>query len=90
VNRLGHGVLLGVLIALAGAVLVALAPWVDLEEDRGLLWLFNLRGPVPAPPEVVIVAIDEESAQRLGLPDKPRDWPRTIRKRLPQARESTC
>ncbi|HEX7440414.1 MAG TPA: CHASE2 domain-containing protein [Caldimonas sp.] len=37
---------------------------------------------VRAPGEVVIVAIDEESAQKLGVSDKPRDWPRGLHAEL--------
>ena len=70
------------MVALAGVLAIALAPWVHIEENLGLDWLFNLRGPVDAPRDVIIVAIDEQSTQKLGLPDKPRDWPRDLHARL--------
>jgi adenylate cyclase len=75
-NHRFNALALGLMIGLTGVLAIALAPWVHVEEDLGLAWLFNMRGPVEAPGDVVVVAIDELSAQKLGLPDKPRDWPR--------------
>ena len=54
----------------------------DIEENFELHWLFHLRGAVAAPPEVAIVAIDEESAWKLGLPTKPSEWPRSLHAQL--------
>ena len=42
----------------------------------GLGWLFAMRGPRPPPPTTVVVSLDRESAERLGLPEKISDWPR--------------
>jgi adenylate cyclase len=64
-----------VLTAAAGLVFLALFGG-DLEEVYGLDLLFQLRGPAPAPPGIVVVAIDRASAERLGLPSPP--WPRTV------------
>jgi adenylate cyclase len=47
------------------------------EEEWGLAWLFNMRGPVTPPQEVVIVSIDKSSAEILRLPDDPEKWPRS-------------
>ena len=77
-NQRLNALALGLMIGLAGVLAIALAPWVHIEENLGLEWLFNLRGPVQAPRDVVIVAIDEQSTQKLGLPDRPRDWPRGL------------
>ncbi|WP_448508226.1 CHASE2 domain-containing protein [Immundisolibacter sp.] len=71
-------------LMLAAAVWVAgLAAWLipgadRLEREITLPWLFASRGPLPAPAEAVIVAIDSASAQRLGLPARFADWPRRI------------
>ncbi len=71
-------------LTLAAAVWVAgLAAWQvpgadRLEREFTLPWLFARRGPLPAPAEAVIVAIDSASAQRLGLPSRFADWPRRI------------
>lgn len=48
-----------------------------LEEEFGLPWLFKLRGSVSVPESVVIISIDELSAQILNLPDDPDKWPRS-------------
>ena len=74
--------MLGALAALGGALAIAIAPWIDLEQEFGLPWLFRVRGPVAPPGEVVIVAIDEDAPAELGVADKPRDWPRTLHAEL--------
>lgn len=51
-----------------------------LEEDRGLSWLFALRGAQPAPNEAVIVRFDHDTLARLrALPADPADWPEPMR-----------
>jgi adenylate cyclase len=74
------GLGLGLFIGLLGGLVLVTPP--DLEEQLGLYWLFHLRGPVAAPPEVVVVAIDQPSAERLGLPAKVSEWPRSIHAEL--------
>jgi adenylate cyclase len=49
-----------------------------LEEEFGLDWLFKLRGSLPPPPDIVIVSIDQASAEILRLPDDPEKWPRSF------------
>ena len=75
---LGKGLLLGLGVALAGILLASsnIGRW--MEEDVGLAWLFRLRGPLPPPGEVVVVSIDYNSSQRLGLANNPRRWPRSL------------
>ena len=70
--------LLGLVVAFAGILLASsnMGRW--LEEEVGLAWLFRLRGPLPAPSEVVVVSIEHNSSQRLGLANKPRKWPRSL------------
>lgn len=48
-----------------------------LEEEYGLDWLFQMRGPIASPPDIVIISIDQASAEILRLPDDPNSWPRT-------------
>ena len=48
------------------------------EEEVGLAWLFRIRGPIAAPSEVAVVAINGTTGSQLGLPKQPRDWPRTV------------
>lgn len=77
-----RGFRLGALIGALGAVLFLTPQGAILEESLGLQALFHLRGPIPAPPEAVVVAIDQPSADALGLPAKPSDWPRSVHARL--------
>jgi adenylate cyclase len=70
------------LIGMLGVFAAFMPPVERLEQSWGLSWLFQLRGPRPAPEEVVIVAIDQESAQQLNLPLRPSAWPREIHARL--------
>ncbi|MEE4378343.1 MAG: adenylate/guanylate cyclase domain-containing protein [Candidatus Competibacteraceae bacterium] len=67
------GAIAALLGILANIVLSALP--LDLQTD--LDWLFKLRGPRPAPDEVVIIGIDQGSAEQLGLPEVPKPWPRS-------------
>ena len=53
-----------------------------MEENLGLHTLYLLRGPRKPPSEVVVVAIDRESAHSLSLPTAPHKWPRTLHARL--------
>ena len=73
-----RGIVLGIGIGLAG-ILLAISPagrW--LEEEVGLSWLFQLRGPITPPSDVVVVSIDLASSRQLNLPNKPRLWPRSL------------
>lgn len=66
-----------------GGVLLALTPLgFEFEKNVGLPWLFSIRGPVEAPRDVVVVAIDERTGGHLGLPSLAREWPRSIHARL--------
>jgi adenylate cyclase len=76
------GVVLGLTIGLLGVV-VQRTPWgLALEQSSGLYWLFHLRGTVRAPDDVVVVAIDKPSSDKLGLSVKPSEWPRNTHARL--------
>ncbi len=81
-NRPLKGLALGLVIGLLGSLATSLPRVSQLEEDFELNWLFHLRGAIQAPPEVVVVAIDEQSAQKLGLPSKPSEWPRDLHAQL--------
>ena len=75
---LSKGLLLGLVIAFTGVLLASsnLGRW--LEEEVALSWLFQQRGPLPVPDEVVVVSIDQVSSQKLGLSNTPRNWPRSL------------
>ena len=73
---------LGIFTGLLG-VIIYLSPagsW--LEERLGLSTLFLVRGAINAPADVVVIAIDQPSANQLNLSIKPRLWPRSLHARL--------
>ena len=81
-RRLKQSLLVITAVVLVGLIF-ALSPYGrTLEEQIGLPWLFKLRGEIPAPRDVVVVSIDQQSARALGLPAKPRKWPRDLHGRL--------
>ncbi len=62
----------------AGLGLFSFSPLgTHLEEEYGLPILFKLRGSVAPPENVVIISIDEDSAEIMRLPDDPTKWPRS-------------
>ena len=75
-------VILGMGTGILG-IIVSLLPFVlELEEKAGLDWLFTARGTRTPPDDVVIVSIDRHSADRLGLPEDPEIWPRSVHAEL--------
>jgi adenylate cyclase len=69
---------LALLVWLAGLA-AWLMPGADrFERELALPWLFATRGALPAPREASLVAIDTESAQRLGLAAAIGAWPRRV------------
>jgi adenylate cyclase len=81
-SHLIKAAVLGLFIAAAGLGAGLTPLGLGLEQDIGLNWLFQLRGPRAAPPEVIIVSIDRASSDRLGLSNKPRQWPRSLHAEL--------
>jgi adenylate cyclase len=81
-NRVWRGLLIGLLIAIAGTALF-FSPWgLKVEEELGLAMLFKIRGPRLPPDGVVIVNLDQDPSSRLGLPENFTVWPRTIHARM--------
>jgi adenylate cyclase len=78
-GRWGKGLLLGLAATL---FCLALNHGYALEETLGLDSLFFLRGRRPVPTEVVLVPIDEITTKKLGQPDLPRLWPRSLHAQL--------
>ena len=74
--------LFGIFIGLVGIAVNLTPVGLVLEEEYGLDWLFQLRGVVPAPNDVVVISIDQPSATELGLEVEPRLWPRDLHARL--------
>lgn len=77
-------VTVGLFTALIGALVSATPIGWSLEERIGLAWLFNARGPRPAPSNVIVVTTDRKSAADLGLPQEPWKWPRSLHGQLIQ------
>ncbi|MEW6571110.1 MAG: adenylate/guanylate cyclase domain-containing protein [Nitrospirota bacterium] len=82
--RLSKPLILGLFIGIIGVLSNLLPFGTELEEDFGLKVLFGLRGvrPVPSDSDIVIVDIDEESADKFGIPEDPRKWPRSLHAHL--------
>lgn len=68
----------GLSIGLIGIGLALTQLGAKLEEQIGLTWLFKVRGAIAPPSDVVVIAIDGRTGNKLGLPKLPRDWPRSI------------
>lgn len=81
-NRWRRGLLVGSAIGLFGVVFALTPAYLSLETRWGLYTLFHLRGERPPPSDVAIVAIDGRSGEKLGLPELPREWPRSIHGQL--------
>jgi len=77
-------ILLGIFTGLLGCLIYLTPQGWALEEKYGLYWLFQFRGAIPPPDEVMVIAIDRPSASQLGLPVSPNfwPWPRDIHARL--------
>jgi adenylate cyclase len=68
----------GLLTGVLGLVFSVLPIGIGLEENIGLDLLFKLRGARKAPPNVIIVAMDNFSAKTLHLSSQPNKWPRSL------------
>jgi len=81
-RRLGRMILWGVLTGCIGILAMTPAGIRKFEEDLDLAVLFKLRGPRPAPADVVLVNIDPASARQFKLDPDPSQWPRELHARL--------
>ena len=85
--------LTGTAVGAAGVLASLLGPVLAFEEAAGLDVLFTLRGPRTPPAEVIVIAIDSESAQYFDVAEalaEARDltgWPRSLHARLLEALE---
>ena len=66
----------GVMVGTLCAALLWIAPIRNLEEDAGLRWLFNLRGPIKPPERIVLVAMNHQAAANISLPRDPEEFQR--------------
>ena len=81
-RRLVKAILFGLIIGSLGLLSGFSQTISKLDENSGLGLLFKLRGKRTPPPDVVVVSIDKESSDALGLPNNPDKWPRSIHARL--------
>ena len=70
--------LIGLATAGMGLALAVTQPGATFEERFGLTWLFSVRGPAETPGDVTVVSLDRRSAELLNLPEKIREWPRSL------------
>jgi len=70
-KRLLKAALLGLAVGIIGILISPFRFAMDLEENAGLGLLFKLRGPLKPPEDIVIVSIDKQSSDKLGLHNNP-------------------
>ncbi|MGA1867264.1 MAG: CHASE2 domain-containing protein [bacterium] len=81
-SPLQKAIFLGFLIGTVGVGMSLFHCAHTMEENTGLGLLFKLRGVRHTPSDVIIVSIDEESSEHLGVPGNPIKWPRSLHARL--------
>ena len=54
----------------------------DLEQEVGLRWLFQLRGPLEPPKNVVLVTMSQRTARNIFLPSDPEKYQRCVDVRI--------
>ncbi len=82
ISRLFKAIILGCLIGIVGLLVSPFRFTLEFEENTGLGLLFKLRGVRPAPSDVIVVSIEKESSENLGLPNNPDKWKRSLHARL--------
>ncbi|MEN8211949.1 MAG: adenylate/guanylate cyclase domain-containing protein [Thermodesulfobacteriota bacterium] len=75
-------VIIGLLTGILGLIFSFTPVGLGIEENIGLDLLFKIRGEREAPSDVIIVAMDNLSAENLNLPSQSSKWPRSIHARL--------
>src|SRR3954469_5729403 len=67
-----------ILIGALGSLLLFIPQIRDLEQDVGLRWLFQLRGPLDPPSNVMLVTMNLDAARNIFLPRDPEKYHRCI------------
>ena len=73
---LSSAVIAGVAVGAFCAALLFIPSVHALEQQSGLRWLFNIRGPVSPPDSVAIVVMNQQAASRISLPRDPEQFHR--------------
>jgi adenylate cyclase len=81
-TRLVKGIVLGLSVTLLGIVISFSLYGFGIEENFGLSLLYKLRGVRTPPADVLIVAINEESAEKLNQSNRLTDWSRSVHAQL--------
>jgi serine phosphatase RsbU (regulator of sigma subunit)/CHASE2 domain-containing sensor protein len=81
-RRLLKAIFFGLIIGILGLLAGFSQTISRLDENSGLGLLFKLRGHRTPPSDIVVVSIDKESSDELGLPNNPDKWPRSVHARL--------
>ena len=68
----------GVAVGAVCTALLWIPPIRNLEQEIGLQWLFNLRGPVKPPDDVLMVIINQRAASNISLPRDPEKFHRCL------------
>jgi adenylate cyclase len=79
-GRVKRAAALGIATGLLGCI-IAVTNF-DVEQNIGLRWLFLVRGPMPNPPEAVVISFNRQEASTLGQSVKPREWSRALHAKL--------
>jgi adenylate cyclase len=79
-GRVKRAAALGIAIGLLGCIIAV--THFDIEKNIGLRWLFIVRGPIPNPPEAVVISFNRQEASTLGQSTKPREWSRALHAKL--------
>ena len=81
-RRIRIGLTVGVITAFLGSAFGLTDLGGYFERSVGLSWLFNVRGELKSPEDVVVIAINGTTGIELEISHLPRDWPRTIHAEL--------
>lgn len=81
-KSLPHDVAAAVAVGALCAALLWVAQIRELEQEFGLRWLFQLRGPAEAPQDVVLVIMNQRAADHIFLPRDPEKYQRCIDVRI--------
>lgn len=79
-GRVTRAAALGIATGLLGCIIAVTS--FDIEQNIGLRWLFLVRGPIPNPPEAVVISFNKQEATTLGQSVKPREWSRALHAKL--------
>jgi len=75
---LSSAVIAGVAVGAFCAALLFIPSVRALEQQNGLRWLFNIRGPVSPPDSVAIVVMNQQAASSISLPRDPEQFHRCV------------